>query len=84
MPRRTLPRTRHQTFSVERLESRTLLAATLGRGILAIRGTAANDVIEVRRSADETNVLQVVENGAVTFSRVITAIRQIRITGSPI
>jgi uncharacterized secreted protein with C-terminal beta-propeller domain len=69
----------HQSFSLERLESRTLLTATLGRGILAIRGTAANDVIEVRRSADDANVLQVVENGTVTFSRAITAIRQIRI-----
>ncbi len=68
-------------FSVERLESRMLLTATLGRGILAIRGTAAGDVIEVRRSADDANVLQVVENGTVTFSRAISAVRQIRIDG---
>jgi len=81
MPRRTLPQSGHSSFSVERLESRMLLTATLGRGILTIRGTAANDVIEVRRSADNANVLQVVENGTVTFSRAITAIRQIRIDG---
>ncbi len=74
-------RSGHQASSVERLESRTLLTATLGRGILAIRGTAAHDVIEVRRSADDTNVLQVVENGTVTFSRAISAVRQIRIDG---
>lgn len=81
MPRRMRPRSGHLAFSVERLESRTLLTATLGRGVLTIRGTAANDVIEVRRSADNANVLQVVENGTVTFSRAITAIRQIRIDG---
>jgi uncharacterized secreted protein with C-terminal beta-propeller domain len=74
-------RSARQAFSVERLESRMLLTATLGRGILAIRGTAAGDVIEVRRSADDANVLQVVENGTVTFSRAISAVRQIRIDG---
>jgi uncharacterized secreted protein with C-terminal beta-propeller domain len=72
-------RTGRHALSVETLETRTLLTASLGRGILAIRGTAANDVIEVRRSADDANVLQVVENGTVTFSRAISAVRQIRI-----
>lgn len=81
MPRRTPSRSGHSAFSVERLEPRTLLTATLGRGILAIRGTAANDVIEVRRSADDANILQVVENGTLTFSRAVSAIRQIRIDG---
>jgi hypothetical protein len=74
-------RSSRHTLSVETLEARTLLTATLGRGILAIRGTAASDVIEVRRSADDANVLQVVENGTVTFSRAISAVRQIRIDG---
>jgi uncharacterized secreted protein with C-terminal beta-propeller domain len=72
-------RSSRHTLAVETLETRTLLTATLGRGILAIRGTAASDVIEVRRSADDANVLQVVENGTVTFSRAISAVRQIRI-----
>jgi uncharacterized secreted protein with C-terminal beta-propeller domain len=74
-------RSSRHTLSVETLEARTLLTATLGRGILAIRGTAASDVIEVRRSADDANILQVVENGTVTFSRAISAIRHIRIDG---
>lgn len=77
MPLRIL----HTAITVERLESRTLLAATIARGILSIRGTAADDVIEVRRSADDANVLQVVENGTVTFSRAVSAVRQIRIDG---
>jgi uncharacterized secreted protein with C-terminal beta-propeller domain len=75
---RHLRSSRH-TLSVETLETRTLLTASLGRGILVIRGTAASDVIEVRRSADDANILQVVENGTVTFSRAISAIRQIKI-----
>jgi uncharacterized secreted protein with C-terminal beta-propeller domain len=72
-------RTNRQAFSVERLESRALLTATLGRGILAIRGTAAGDVIEVRHSADDAGLVEVVENGAVTFTRSLAGIRQIRI-----
>ena len=72
-------RTVRHALSVETLESRTLLTASLGRGILAIRGTAASDVIEVRRSADDANILQVVENGTVTFSRAVSAVKQIRI-----
>ncbi|MFM8379881.1 MAG: beta-propeller domain-containing protein [Planctomycetia bacterium] len=78
---RPCSRPRHDAFSVERLETRALLTATISRGILSIRGTVANDVIEVRRSADAANVLQVVENGRVTFSRVASAVRQIWVNG---
>lgn len=77
----TRPRSRPEAFSVERLENRALLTATIFRGTLSIRGTAGDDVIEVRRSADAANVLQVVENGRVTFSRAASAVRQIRIDG---
>jgi len=76
-PRRSRP----ESFAVERLESRALLTATITRGILAIRGTAGNDVIEVRRSADDASILQVIENGDVVFSREVSAVRQIRVDG---
>jgi len=78
---RSRSRARPGAFSVERLESRALLTATISRGTLSIRGTAADDVIEVRRSADAANVLQVVENGRVTFSGSAWAVRQIWIDG---
>ena len=81
MVARRRSRARPEAFSVERLEPRALLTATISRGTLSIRGTAANDVIEVRRSADAANVLQVVENGRVTFSSAAWAVRQIRIDG---
>jgi uncharacterized secreted protein with C-terminal beta-propeller domain len=74
-------RSRPAALGVEWLESRALLTATITRGILAIRGTAGDDVIEIRRSAEDANILQVVENGAVTFSREVSAVRQIRIDG---
>jgi uncharacterized secreted protein with C-terminal beta-propeller domain len=76
-PRRSRP----EAFAVERLESRALLTATIARGILAIRGTAGDDAIEVRRSADDANILQVIENGDVVFSREVSAVRQIRVDG---
>ena len=72
-------RSSRQTLGLESLESRTMLTATIVRGILAIRGTAASDVIEVRRAESDTNMLEVVENGTVTFSRQLSSIRQIRI-----
>lgn len=76
-PRRSRP----EAFAVERLEGRALLTATIARGILAVRGTAGNDAIEVRRSADDANIVQVIENGDVIFSREVSAVRQIRIDG---
>lgn len=79
MPHRFRPRP--GVFSVERLESRTLLTATIARGILSIRGTAADDVIEVRRSPADASILQVVENGRVTWARAAAAVRHIRIDG---
>lgn len=79
MADRKRARSGHQAFSAEQLEARTLLTATIARGTLTIRGTAADDVIEVRRSAANANILQVVENGRVTFSRAASAVRQIRI-----
>lgn len=81
MVARRRSRARPEAFSVERLEPRALLTATISRGTLSIRGTAANDVIEVRRSADAANVLQVVENGRVTFSSAAWAVRRIWIDG---
>lgn len=72
---------RRRTLTVERLESRALLTATIVRGILEIRGTAGHDAIEVRRSAEDSAVLQVIENGAATRSFAAAAVRQIRIDG---
>jgi len=82
LDRRT-SRTRGQTrgLDVEPLECRRLLSATVSRGILAIRGTTADDAIEIRRADQDPGLLEVVENGNVTASRAIDSIRQIRIDG---
>lgn len=82
LDRRT-SRTRGQTrgLDVEPLECRRLLSATVSRGILAVRGTAADDAIEIRRADQDPGLLEVVENGTVTASRAIESIRQIRIDG---
>jgi hypothetical protein len=68
-------------LALERLEARALLTATIARGILAIRGTAGDDAIEVRRSADDSDILQVIENGELLFSEKVSAVRQIKIDG---
>jgi len=64
---------------LEPLETRALLAVNVVRGILSVRGTPADDVIEVRRAADDATRIEVVENGTVTLSRPIAGLRQIRI-----
>jgi len=51
------------------------------RGILAVRGTPGDDVIEVRRSAADTTRIEVVENGVMTLSRPFAGLRQIHIEG---
>jgi hypothetical protein len=68
-------------LTLERLEARALLTATIARGILAIRGTAGDDAIEVRRSADDSESLQVIGNGELLFTGKVSAVRQIRIDG---
>ncbi|MFM8291853.1 MAG: beta-propeller domain-containing protein [Planctomycetia bacterium] len=72
---------RPKPLTLERLEARALLTATISRGSLAIRGTAGDDAIEVRRSADDSAVLQVIGNGELLFSGDVSAVRQIRIDG---
>lgn len=50
-------------FTVESLESRTLLSATLSGGTLLIDGTRRSDSIEIYTGADPTNRIVVVVNG---------------------
>ena len=67
------------TPAFETLEPRTLLTATVVRGVLSVRGTAADDIIEIRRSAADSTQIEVVENGMVTLSRPLAGLRQIRV-----
>ncbi len=78
-PRSSAPRPTAPVFGPEPLETRTLMAVNVVRGILAVRGTPADDVIEVRRAAGDASRIEVVENGAVTLSRPLAGLRQIRI-----
>lgn len=65
-------------FELENLETRTLMTVGFSRGVLNIRGTRQNDVIEVRRSEANPNLFQVVENGRVVLQRNLKQLRQIK------
>jgi Ca2+-binding RTX toxin-like protein len=65
---------------IERLETRTLLAATLSPdGALAIVGTANADVISLSVSGNSMNV---VENGSPAQSFAVKAVRRIVVTAN--
>ncbi len=81
LQRRTVRNRTQPKIGLEPLECRRMLSATVSRGVLSIQGTAADDVIEIRRAGDDSDQLEIVENGTVTSSRSINSIRQIRIDG---
>lgn len=55
------------------------MSVGMTRSGLNIRGTRQNDTIEIRRAPTNPELLQVFENGKLTFQRNYTRIRQIRI-----
>jgi uncharacterized secreted protein with C-terminal beta-propeller domain len=70
-----------QSLHVESMESRELMTATLWRGSLNIKGTTFDDVIEVRRSPNLPDQIQVVENNKLTLTVSSSKVVRIKIAG---
>lgn len=66
-------------LSIELCEQKTLMTSGLSRGVLTVLGTKLDDVIEVRRAPANSQLIQVLENGKLTFSKNASRIKQIRI-----
>lgn len=70
---------RKVALGMELCEQKSLMTAGLSRGVLNIAGTKLDDMIEVRLAPSNNQLIQVLENGKVTFTRSLSKIRQIRI-----